>query len=37
LRQFNNAFGNGPYGEVYLPWVFPDNWLCLAHAVQECR
>lgn len=37
LRQFNNAFGNGPYGEVYLPSVFPDNWLCLAHAVQECR
>nr|WP_246011591.1 MCE family protein [Nocardia mexicana] len=37
LRQFNNAFGNGPYGEVYLPWVFPDNWLCVVAVVEGCR
>ncbi|MEU2258217.1 MCE family protein [Nocardia xishanensis] len=37
LRQFNNSFGNGPYGEVYLPWVFPDNWLCLVNVVEGCR
>ncbi|WP_442942715.1 MCE family protein [Nocardia sp. NBC_01503] len=37
LRQFNNAFGNGNYGDIYLPWVFPDNWLCAADAVQGCR
>ncbi|MCP2319996.1 virulence factor Mce family protein [Nocardia amikacinitolerans] len=37
LRQFNNSFGNGPYGEVYMPWVFPDNWLCLVHVVEGCR
>nr|WP_084479103.1 MCE family protein [Nocardia jejuensis] len=37
LRQFNNAFGNGPYGDIYLPWIFPDNWLCLPNAVQDCR
>ncbi|MFQ6396992.1 MCE family protein [Nocardia sp. KC 131] len=37
LRQFNNAFGNGPYGEVGLPWVFPDNWLCFAHLIEGCQ
>lgn len=37
LRQFNNAFGNGQYGDIYLPWVFPDNWLCLPGAVEGCR
>ncbi|AHH16319.1 MCE family protein MceC [Nocardia nova SH22a] len=38
LRQVNNTFGNGPYGEVYLPWgLFPDNWLCAAGAVTGCR
>lgn len=38
LRQFNNAFGNGPYGDIYLPWgLFPDNWLCLAQAVPGCK
>ncbi|MFF0546339.1 MlaD family protein [Nocardia thailandica] len=37
LRQLNNAFGNGPYGEVYLPWgLFPDNWLCTAQVVAGC-
>ncbi|MFF2088006.1 MCE family protein [Nocardia sp. NPDC058176] len=37
VRQFNNGFGQGPYGEVYMPWLFPDNWLCLAHAIEGCR
>ncbi|GAB2698117.1 MCE family protein [Nocardia thraciensis] len=37
LRQFNNAFGNGPYGEVGLPWLFPDNWLCFARIVEGCQ
>ncbi|MDR7172382.1 virulence factor Mce-like protein [Nocardia kruczakiae] len=38
LRQVNNTFGNGPYGEVYLPWgLFPDNWLCATQAVAGCR
>ncbi|MFI6868178.1 MCE family protein [Nocardia sp. NPDC050406] len=37
LRQFNNVLGNGPYGEVYAPWLFPDNWLCLVQAVQGCK
>lgn len=37
VRQFNNGFGQGPYGEVYMPWLFPDNWLCLAHAIAGCR
>lgn len=37
LRQFNNVLGNGPYGEVYAPWIFPDNWLCFAQAIQGCK
>ncbi|MBF6220206.1 MCE family protein [Nocardia abscessus] len=37
LRQFNNAVGNGPYGDVWAPWFFPDNWLCFARAVQGCN
>ncbi|RBO89438.1 MCE family protein [Nocardia puris] len=37
LRQFTNTVGNGPYGEVYMPWLFPDNWLCLVHVVEGCR
>lgn len=37
LRQFNNVVGNGPYGDVWAPWVFPDNWLCFAQAVQGCN
>ncbi|MFI9510512.1 MlaD family protein [Nocardia sp. NPDC052566] len=36
LRQFNNALGNGPYGDVWAPWVFPDNWMCFAAAVKGC-
>lgn len=37
LRQFNNALGDGPYGNVYAPWLFPDNWLCFAQAIQGCK
>ncbi len=37
LRQFNNLLGNGPYGEIWAPWILPDNWLCSAQAVQGCN
>ncbi|MFE1593013.1 MlaD family protein [Nocardia sp. NPDC058705] len=37
LRQFNNVVGNGPYGDVWAPWLFPDNWLCFAQALQGCN
>ncbi|RMI34064.1 MCE family protein [Nocardia stercoris] len=38
VRQFNNVFGNGPYGEVGMPWsLFPDNWLCLARVIEGCQ
>jgi virulence factor Mce-like protein len=38
LRQFNNSLGNGPYGDIYVPWgLFPDNWLCAAQVVQGCK
>ncbi|MFC4372886.1 MCE family protein [Nocardia halotolerans] len=37
VRQFNNTFAQGPYGDIYLPWLFPDNWLCLAGAVEGCK
>ncbi|NEW41873.1 MCE family protein [Nocardia cyriacigeorgica] len=36
LRQFNNALGNGPYGDVWAPWFLPDNWLCFAQVVEGC-
>jgi len=36
VRQFNNVFGNGPYGDVWAPWLFPDNWLCFARVAPEC-
>ncbi|QLY32400.1 MCE family protein [Nocardia huaxiensis] len=36
LRQFNNVIGNGPYGEVWAPWFFPDNWLCATQVIQGC-
>ncbi|WP_067567876.1 MCE family protein [Nocardia acidivorans] len=37
VRTFNNAFGNGNYGEVGLPWLFPDNWLCFAQVIEGCH
>ncbi|WP_227997750.1 MCE family protein [Nocardia australiensis] len=37
VRQLNNVFGNGPYGDVGAPWVFPDNWLCFAHMIEGCQ
>lgn len=36
LRQFNNVIGNGPYADVWAPWILPDNWLCFAQVVQGC-
>ncbi len=37
-RQFTNVVGNGPYGDVGLPWgLFPDNWLCRVEVVQGCK
>ncbi|GEM32241.1 putative Mce family protein [Nocardia neocaledoniensis NBRC 108232] len=35
-RYFNNALGNGNYGDVSLPWIFPDNWLCFVQVIQGC-
>ncbi|WP_327146332.1 MCE family protein [Nocardia sp. NBC_01327] len=37
VRTFNNAFGNGNYGEVALPWLFPDNWLCGVQVNEGCH
>ncbi|TCK00748.1 MCE family protein [Nocardia alba] len=36
-RYFNNALGNGNYGSVGLPWLFPDNWLCFVQVIQGCQ
>ncbi|WP_446223669.1 MCE family protein [Nocardia sp. IBHARD005] len=36
-RYFNNALGNGNYGSVSLPWIFPDNWLCFVQVIQGCQ
>jgi phospholipid/cholesterol/gamma-HCH transport system substrate-binding protein len=37
-RYVNNAVGNGPYLDAYLPYsVVPDNLLCLVGAVRGCR
>lgn len=38
VRQWNNAAGNGPYIDVYAPFVlFPDNWLCFANMIPGCQ
>ncbi|MFI5783688.1 MCE family protein [Nocardia sp. NPDC051570] len=38
MRYANNSFGNGPYGEVGMPWLLiPDNWLCFARVVEGCQ
>ncbi|KAA0019437.1 MCE family protein [Antrihabitans cavernicola] len=36
LRQLSNVFGNGNYGDVNVPWLFPDNWLCKANVIEGC-
>ena len=37
-RYLDNAAGNGPYLEIYLPYsIVPDNILCRVHAVSGCR
>lgn len=38
VRYLTNAWGNGNYAEVGVPWLlFPDNWLCFAQVVRGCR
>lgn len=37
VRQLNNAFGNGNYGDVGAPWLFPDNWLCFVQVIEGCQ
>ncbi|WP_439951734.1 MCE family protein [Nocardia harenae] len=37
IRYLTNAWGNGNYAEVGLPWLFPDNWLCFAQAIEGCE
>lgn len=37
-RYVANAFGNGPYGDMYLPYaIFPDNALCRTGVVRGCK
>ena len=37
-RYLDNAFGNGPYLEAYLPYsILPDNVLCRVGAVKGCK
>ncbi|AVH21529.1 MCE family protein [Nocardia cyriacigeorgica] len=36
VRYLANAWGNGNYAEVSLPWLFPDNWLCFAQVAEGC-
>ncbi|MBF6127736.1 MCE family protein [Nocardia brasiliensis] len=38
VRYLANSWGgSGPYGDVGLPWLFPDNWLCFANAIEGCQ
>ncbi|MEU7629932.1 MCE family protein [Nocardia sp. NPDC049220] len=38
LRYMANSWGSsGPYGDVGLPWLFPDNWLCFAQVIEGCQ
>lgn len=38
LRYLANSYGgSGPYGDVGLPWLFPDNWLCFAQVIEGCQ
>lgn len=37
-RYVNNAVGNGPYLDLYLPYaIVPDNLLCVTGAVTGCE
>lgn len=37
-RYVANATGNGPYGDVWLPYaILPDNLLCTTGAVEGCK
>ncbi|MBF6070081.1 MCE family protein [Nocardia farcinica] len=38
LRYLSNSWGgNGPYVDVAVPWLFPDNWLCFAQVIEGCQ
>lgn len=37
VRYLTNAWGNGNYAEVGIPWLFPDNWLCFAQVAEGCE
>nr|WP_280242889.1 MCE family protein [Nocardia abscessus] len=38
VRYLANSWGgSGPYGDVGLPWLFPDNWLCFAQVIEGCQ
>ncbi len=37
VRYLANAWGNGNYAEVGIPWLFPDNWLCFAQVAEGCQ
>ncbi|WP_067463088.1 MCE family protein [Nocardia amamiensis] len=38
VRYLANSWGgSGPYGDVGLPWMFPDNWLCFAQVIEGCQ
>lgn len=37
VRQFTNVTGNGNYGDISLPWLFPDNWLCRVSVIEGCQ
>ncbi|MFD3596328.1 MCE family protein [Nocardia sp. NPDC058640] len=36
-RYLGNATGDGPYANLALPWLFPDNWLCAVDLVEGCQ
>ncbi|WP_280462101.1 MCE family protein [Nocardia carnea] len=37
VRYLANAWGNGNYAEIGIPWLFPDNWLCFAQVAEGCQ
>jgi len=36
-RYYVNATGNGPFADVQVPYVSPDNALCRTRAISDCR
>ncbi len=38
VRYLANSYGgNGPYGSLGVPWLFPDNWLCATKVIEGCQ